>query len=99
MYVAGYNPAGFSGEGRKVTFGSTYEFRVTGSLGTLIDFTKESVTAVPNDLCFQYLFANCTHLTKAPIVNLTFTDNEDRCYNHMFSNCSSLEFLEVDFTS
>lgn len=99
LYVAGYNPNGFSGVGRTDSFSSTDKFSVSGSLSTLIDFTNPSLSAVPNNLCFQSLFADCVNLTACPKVDLSFTDETSGCYNHMFKNCTSLKKIEVGFAS
>ena len=38
--------------------------------------------------CYQYMFQNCTSLTKAP--ELPATTLEPYCYSNMFKNCSAL---------
>ena len=37
---------------------------------------------------YQYMFANCTHLTGVPTINATTLNNY--CMRYMFQNCSSL---------
>ncbi|MDO5328534.1 MAG: BspA family leucine-rich repeat surface protein [Coriobacteriia bacterium] len=48
------------------------------------------------DLCYEYMFSNCTSLESAP--NLPAQDiNKSKCYRHMFDGCSKLNNISVGF--
>ncbi|MCR5394097.1 MAG: leucine-rich repeat domain-containing protein [Bacteroidales bacterium] len=47
--------------------------------------------------CYQQMFQNNTSLKVAP--TLPATDLKPNCYNGMFSGCSSLQYMNVKFTS
>lgn len=99
LYVAGYNPEGFSTATRIDSFSSTDKFSVDGNYMALIDYTRDDLKAIPNDYCFQQLFKDCSNLTSVPKLDFTFDkENQSHCLNQMFQNCSLINYLEVTFT-
>ncbi len=80
----------FSGTGTK--FSSSKHFSITGKVacsGNVMSLRLNGgkVQGLEN-LCFRYLFYNCTGLTTAP--DLFETDLKAGCYNYMFNGCTSL---------
>ena len=80
----------FSGTGTK--FSSSKHFSITGKVacsGNVMSLRLNGgkVQGLDN-LCFRYMFYNCTGLTTAP--DLPETDLKAGCYNYMFNGCTSL---------
>ncbi|MBQ1687012.1 MAG: leucine-rich repeat protein, partial [Ruminococcus sp.] len=80
----------FSGTGTK--FNSSKHFSITGKVacsGNVMSLRLNGgkVQGLEN-LCFRYMFYNCTGLTTAP--DLPETDLKAGCYNYMFNGCTSL---------
>ena len=80
----------FSGTGTK--FSSSKHFSITGKVacsGNVMSLRLNGgkVQGLEN-LCFRYLFYNCTGLTTAP--DLPETDLKAGCYSYMFNGCTSL---------
>ena len=80
----------FSGTGTKFT--SSKHFSITGKVacsGNVMSLRLNGgkVQGLDN-LCFRYMFYNCTGLTTAP--DLPETDLKAGCYNYMFNGCTSL---------
>jgi len=83
--LRGQNPEGISPQYRHfVQFVMTGAIAASGSVNTLVDTTRELVGAP----IFNYLFKDCTSLTKAPDLPATIVDEE--CYFEMFSGCTNL---------
>ncbi len=80
----------FSGTGTK--FSSSKHFSTTGKVacsGNVMSMRLNGgeVQGLEN-LCFRYMFYNCTGLTTAP--DLLETDLKAGCYSYMFNGCTSL---------
>ncbi|MBO7608255.1 MAG: leucine-rich repeat protein [Paludibacteraceae bacterium] len=83
--LRGQNDRGISPQyGHYVQFVMTGAIAASGSVNTLVDTTKELEIAPT----FNYLFKDCTSLTKAPDLPSTIVDFE--CYKQMFSGCTNL---------
>ena len=84
-----------SGNSNKSMFGSKNHITITstgtvecnGDIRTIIEYTNPD-NAVMGAGCFQYMFLDCTSLTKAP--KLPETNLSDDCYICMFSGCTNL---------
>ena len=81
----------FSGTGTK--FSSIKHFSITGKVacsGNVMSLRLDDDGKVQGleNLCFRYLFYNCTGLTTAP--DLFETDLKAGCYSYMFNGCTSL---------
>lgn len=89
LYICGDNPEGFSPSFSKYsTFESSGDkFSVSGDVMSLINHS-ETVTAIPCDGCFSFLFYNCQQLVSPP--ELPATTLAIDCYSSMFSLCTSL---------
>lgn len=85
VLLRGNNSHGLSPEFQHyVQFVMTGSIAASGNIQTLIDTTGESLKALP----FEYLFKDCTSLTKAP--DLPATVLTENCYYEMFSGCTNL---------
>lgn len=83
--LRGQNPGGISPQYHHfVQFVMTGAIAASGSVNTLVDTTRELVGAP----IFNYLFKDCTSLTKAPDLPATIVGEE--CYFEMFSGCTNL---------
>ena len=83
--LRGQNDRGISPQYRHyVQFVMTGAIAASGSVNTLVDTTKELERAPT----FNYLFKDCTSLTKAPDLPATIVNEE--CYLEMFSGCTNL---------
>ena len=90
IYIKGNNPNGLSKDSLNyLKFVMTGKIAASGNVNYLLDEDNgSSITTIPNDYCFVYLFKNCSALTQAP--ELPFTIMTNNCYEEMFSNCTSL---------
>lgn len=66
----------------------TGKIAVTGNIMSLLDNTCQTTSLSGRDYCFNYLFKNCSAMTKAPM--LSARELASYCYNYMFYNCTSL---------
>ena len=83
--LRGQNPWGISPEFQHyVQFVMTGSIAASGNVQTLVDTTGELQVA----RSFEYLFMDCTSLTKAP--DLPATVLIENCYYAMFSGCTNL---------
>ena len=83
--LRGQNPWGISPEYQHyVQFVMTGSIAASGNVQTLVDTTGELQVA----RSFEYLFMDCTSLTKAP--DLPATVLIENCYYAMFSGCTNL---------
>ena len=81
----------FSGTGTK--FNSSKHFSITGKVacsGNVMSLRLDDGGRIQGleNLCFRYMFYNCTGLTTAP--DLPETDLKAGCYSNMFNGCTSL---------
>lgn len=90
IYIKGNNPNGLSKNSTNyLKFVMTGKIAASGNINYLLDEDNgSSITTIPNDYCFAYLFQNCTALTQAPELPATVLTNN--CYDFMFYNCTSL---------
>ena len=81
--IAGYDP-----DYRWVLTGS--DIACIGNIENLLDYATVSSGLHPTmvDYCYQYMFAGCTSLTKAPALPATTLANS--CYQYMFAGCTGL---------
>ena len=91
VYFRGDNPDGLhtitDSDMSGASFEMTGKIAASGNLMSIIDKTCKSVS-IPQESCFQSLFAECAALTKAP--ELPATTLTKRCYEDMFFECTSL---------
>lgn len=93
VYIKGNNPNGLSKSAREyLYFVMSGRISASGNINSLLDnYDGSSITEIPNNHCFVYLFSDCTSLTTIP--NLPATILKNNCYADMFLNCSSLTDL------
>ena len=89
LYLCGDNPDGFSSSASKYSsfVAEGDKFDISGDIMSLIDKDAEC-KVIPNEYCFQELFAKCSLLTRAP--ELPATTLSDYCYYRMFLGCTGL---------
>ena len=88
VFVYGDNASGFSTSDAnyaKFTLGGTDSVTCEGSIATLINGTN-SLTTIPCNYCFYYLFYNESKLVSCP--SLPSTDLKSHCYRSMFYGTS-----------
>ncbi len=90
LYIYGDNPNGFS-----KSFDSYSKFKASGSKfncsGDIMSLIKgnQTITVIPSEYCFRYLFAECKLITAGPL--LPATTLTQGCYQSLYRNCVSLE--------
>lgn len=92
IYIRGNNPTGLhTTEDNFVhIWGDPYgSIEVEGSVMSLLTYEGDELIAIPEDLCFMYLFSGFESMVKAP--ELPATILKDNCYTAMFYGCSALK--------
>lgn len=92
IYVKGDNPNGLNKDSsNNIQFYLNTLIKASGNINSLLDNSDgSSITVIPNDYCFVYLFGGIGSDLLITAPELPATTLTESCYENMFFGCSSL---------